>query len=109
MDGVPFMISEKFACASSDLQQMDLMGITIKSLAEIEKEVRTYYKLLLFIRLDAALTKWKQYCYPTLNCHVFFYFVYSFLTYFPMFFDSDSQDMYLKYQTLKGIKQISLY
>ncbi|KAM6985571.1 multivesicular body subunit 12Ba [Aplochiton taeniatus] len=38
MDGVPFVISEKFACASSDLQQVDLMGITIKSLAEIEKE-----------------------------------------------------------------------
>ncbi|KAJ0012755.1 hypothetical protein NQD34_017089 [Periophthalmus magnuspinnatus] len=38
MDGVPFMISEKFACASTDLQQVDLMGITIKSLAEIEKE-----------------------------------------------------------------------
>uniref|UniRef100_A0A8C1PPG2 Multivesicular body subunit 12Ba n=1 Tax=Cyprinus carpio TaxID=7962 RepID=A0A8C1PPG2_CYPCA len=38
MDGVPFMISEKFACASSDLQQVDLMGIRIKSLAEIEKE-----------------------------------------------------------------------
>ncbi|KAK0146475.1 Multivesicular body subunit 12B [Merluccius polli] len=38
MDGVPFMISEKFACTSSDLQQVDLMGITIKSLAEIEKE-----------------------------------------------------------------------
>ncbi|XP_058472888.1 multivesicular body subunit 12Ba isoform X1 [Solea solea] len=37
MDGVPFMISEKFACAS-DLQQVDLMGITIKSLAEVEKE-----------------------------------------------------------------------
>lgn len=40
MDGVPFMISDKFACASSDLQQVDLMGINIKSLAEIEKEVR---------------------------------------------------------------------
>ncbi|XP_019750047.1 multivesicular body subunit 12Ba [Hippocampus comes] len=38
MDGVPFMISEKFSCASSDLQQMDLIGITIKTLAEIEKE-----------------------------------------------------------------------
>ncbi|XP_071008089.1 multivesicular body subunit 12Ba isoform X1 [Oncorhynchus clarkii lewisi] len=38
MDGVPFMISEKFACASNDLQQVDLMGITIKSLTEIEKE-----------------------------------------------------------------------
>uniref|UniRef100_A0A3Q3XFR1 Multivesicular body subunit 12Bb n=1 Tax=Mola mola TaxID=94237 RepID=A0A3Q3XFR1_MOLML len=38
MDGVPFMISEKFACAASDLQQVDLIGITIKSLAEIEKE-----------------------------------------------------------------------
>ncbi|XP_056445108.1 multivesicular body subunit 12Ba isoform X1 [Gadus chalcogrammus] len=38
MDGVPFVISEKFACTSSDLQQVDLMGITIKSLAEIEKE-----------------------------------------------------------------------
>nr|XP_015222301.1 PREDICTED: multivesicular body subunit 12B isoform X1 [Lepisosteus oculatus] len=41
MDGVPFMISEKFACASDDMQQVDLMGITIKSLAEIEKEVST--------------------------------------------------------------------
>uniref|UniRef100_A0A3B5MCA0 Multivesicular body subunit 12Bb n=1 Tax=Xiphophorus couchianus TaxID=32473 RepID=A0A3B5MCA0_9TELE len=38
MDGVPFMISEKFACTSPELQQVDLMGITIKSLAEIEKE-----------------------------------------------------------------------
>ncbi|KAM9440612.1 multivesicular body subunit 12Ba isoform 2-T3 [Clarias gariepinus] len=38
MDGVPFVISEKFACASDDLQQVDLMGIRIKSLAEIEKE-----------------------------------------------------------------------
>nr|XP_057920598.1 multivesicular body subunit 12Ba [Doryrhamphus excisus] len=38
MDGVPFMISEKFACASSELQQVDLIGITIKTLAEIEKE-----------------------------------------------------------------------
>ncbi|KAM8872186.1 multivesicular body subunit 12Ba isoform 1-T1 [Synchiropus picturatus] len=38
MDGVPFMISEKFACASSDLQQVDLIGITIKSLEDIEKE-----------------------------------------------------------------------
>ncbi|XP_077398925.1 multivesicular body subunit 12B-like isoform X3 [Vanacampus margaritifer] len=40
MDGVPFMISEKFACASSELQHMDLIGITIKTLAEIEKEAR---------------------------------------------------------------------
>ncbi|XP_054880829.1 multivesicular body subunit 12B-like isoform X2 [Poeciliopsis prolifica] len=39
MDGVPFMISEKFACTSPELQQVDLMGITIKSLAEIEKEL----------------------------------------------------------------------
>ncbi|KAJ8286398.1 hypothetical protein GJAV_G00038830 [Gymnothorax javanicus] len=38
MDGVPFMISEKFACASNSLQEDDLMGITIKTLAEIEKE-----------------------------------------------------------------------
>ncbi|XP_073495874.1 multivesicular body subunit 12B isoform X1 [Phyllobates terribilis] len=45
MDGVPFMISEKFACASEakevslfQMQQVDLLGITIKSLAEIEKE-----------------------------------------------------------------------
>ncbi|KAJ8263364.1 hypothetical protein COCON_G00158210 [Conger conger] len=37
MDGVPFTVSEKFAWAS-DMQQVDLMGITIKSLAEIEKE-----------------------------------------------------------------------
>ncbi|OCT67178.1 hypothetical protein XELAEV_18038460mg [Xenopus laevis] len=40
MDGVPFMISEKFACASEGMQQVDLLGITIKSLAEIEKEGR---------------------------------------------------------------------
>ncbi|XP_005987371.1 multivesicular body subunit 12Ba isoform X2 [Latimeria chalumnae] len=38
MDGVPFMISEKFSCASEAMQQVDLMGITIKSLADIEKE-----------------------------------------------------------------------
>ncbi|MFT7817570.1 multivesicular body subunit 12B [Arapaima gigas] len=38
MDGVPFMISERFACAAGNLQQVDLMGITIKSLADIEKE-----------------------------------------------------------------------
>ncbi|XP_051788278.1 multivesicular body subunit 12B isoform X2 [Erpetoichthys calabaricus] len=38
MDGVPFMISEKFAFASNDMQQLNLMGITIKSLEEIEKE-----------------------------------------------------------------------
>uniref|UniRef100_A0A672KAS3 Multivesicular body subunit 12B-like n=1 Tax=Sinocyclocheilus grahami TaxID=75366 RepID=A0A672KAS3_SINGR len=50
MDGVPFMISEKFACASSDLQQVDLMGIRIKSLAEIEKEVRTYRYLRPYLK-----------------------------------------------------------
>ncbi|KAJ8413785.1 hypothetical protein AAFF_G00063830 [Aldrovandia affinis] len=38
MDGVPFTISEKFACAATNMEQVDLMGITIKSLAEIEKE-----------------------------------------------------------------------
>ncbi|XP_075761853.1 multivesicular body subunit 12B isoform X2 [Pelodiscus sinensis] len=38
MDGVPFMISDKFACAPDGMQQVDLLGITIKSLAEIEKE-----------------------------------------------------------------------
>ncbi|KAM7143932.1 multivesicular body subunit 12B isoform 1-T1 [Macrochelys suwanniensis] len=38
MDGVPFMISDKFACAPEGMQQVDLLGITIKSLAEIEKE-----------------------------------------------------------------------
>ncbi|XP_048821814.1 multivesicular body subunit 12B isoform X2 [Lagopus muta] len=38
MDGVPFMISEKFACAPEGMQPVDLLGITIKSLAEIEKE-----------------------------------------------------------------------
>ncbi|KAM6431399.1 multivesicular body subunit 12B isoform 4-T4 [Liasis olivaceus] len=38
MEGVPFMISEKFACASEGMQPVDLLGITIKSLAEIEKE-----------------------------------------------------------------------
>ncbi|NXP53882.1 MB12B protein, partial [Heliornis fulica] len=38
MDGVPFMISEKFACAPEGMQSVDLLGITIKTLAEIEKE-----------------------------------------------------------------------
>ncbi|XP_062447326.1 multivesicular body subunit 12B isoform X2 [Rhea pennata] len=38
MDGVPFMISEKFACAPQGMQPVDLLGITIKTLAEIEKE-----------------------------------------------------------------------
>uniref|UniRef100_H9GFP7 Uncharacterized protein n=1 Tax=Anolis carolinensis TaxID=28377 RepID=H9GFP7_ANOCA len=38
MEGVPFMISEKFACASEGVKPVDLLGITIKSLAEIEKE-----------------------------------------------------------------------
>ncbi|KAF7241100.1 Multivesicular body subunit 12B [Varanus komodoensis] len=42
MEGVPFMISEKFACASQGMQPVDLLGITIKSLAEIEKEVRAF-------------------------------------------------------------------
>uniref|UniRef100_A0A8C0RF49 Multivesicular body subunit 12B n=1 Tax=Canis lupus familiaris TaxID=9615 RepID=A0A8C0RF49_CANLF len=39
MDGVPFMISEKFSCVPESMQPFDLLGITIKSLAEIEKEV----------------------------------------------------------------------
>ncbi|XP_068938827.1 multivesicular body subunit 12B isoform X4 [Petaurus breviceps papuanus] len=38
MDGVPFMISEKFSCVPESMQSIDLLGITIKSLAEIEKE-----------------------------------------------------------------------
>ncbi|XP_042193275.1 multivesicular body subunit 12Ba isoform X1 [Callorhinchus milii] len=38
MDGVPFTISEKFASALDAVQPIDLMSITIKSLAEIEKE-----------------------------------------------------------------------
>ncbi|XP_072096067.1 multivesicular body subunit 12B-like isoform X3 [Mobula birostris] len=38
MDGVPFTISEKFASAIEAVQPDDLMGITIKSLAEIERE-----------------------------------------------------------------------
>ncbi|KAL6036996.1 hypothetical protein STEG23_033530 [Scotinomys teguina] len=38
MDGVPFMISEKFSCIPESMQPFDLLGITIKSLAEIEKE-----------------------------------------------------------------------
>lgn len=38
MDGVPFTISDKFAWASANMEQVDLMGITIKSLADIEKE-----------------------------------------------------------------------
>ncbi|XP_063083736.1 multivesicular body subunit 12B isoform X1 [Cavia porcellus] len=39
MDGVPFMISEKFSCVPESMQPFDLLGITIKSLAEIEKEL----------------------------------------------------------------------
>ncbi|KAM7092272.1 multivesicular body subunit 12B isoform 6-T6 [Molossus nigricans] len=38
MDGVPFMISEKFSCVPESMQPFDLLGVTIKSLAEIEKE-----------------------------------------------------------------------
>ncbi|XP_049630161.1 multivesicular body subunit 12B [Suncus etruscus] len=38
MDGVPFMISDKFSCVPEGMQPFDLLGITIKSLAEIEKE-----------------------------------------------------------------------
>ncbi|XP_041050111.1 multivesicular body subunit 12Ba isoform X1 [Carcharodon carcharias] len=38
MDGVPFTISEKFSSAVEAVQPVDLMGITIKSLAEIERE-----------------------------------------------------------------------
>uniref|UniRef100_A0A3Q1LLZ4 Multivesicular body subunit 12B n=1 Tax=Bos taurus TaxID=9913 RepID=A0A3Q1LLZ4_BOVIN len=40
MDGVPFMISEKFSCVPESMQPFDLLGITIKSLAEIEKECK---------------------------------------------------------------------
>lgn len=38
MDGVPFTVSEKFASAIETVQPDELMGITIKSLAEIERE-----------------------------------------------------------------------
>ncbi|XP_048415102.2 multivesicular body subunit 12Ba isoform X2 [Stegostoma tigrinum] len=38
MDGVPFTISEKFSSTIEMVQPVDLMGITIKSLAEIERE-----------------------------------------------------------------------
>ncbi|XP_054704518.1 multivesicular body subunit 12B isoform X1 [Grus americana] len=47
MDGVPFMISEKFACAPEGMQPVDLLGITIKTLAEIEKEFNGAGNLLL--------------------------------------------------------------
>ncbi|XP_077904349.1 multivesicular body subunit 12B isoform X1 [Ictidomys tridecemlineatus] len=42
MDGVPFMISEKFSCVPESMQPFDLLGITIKSLAEIEKETGSH-------------------------------------------------------------------
>ncbi|CAJ1068031.1 multivesicular body subunit 12Bb isoform X2 [Xyrichtys novacula] len=39
LDDVPFMVSEKFCGRrSKEMQQVNLMGITIKSLAEIEEE-----------------------------------------------------------------------
>ncbi|XP_071783981.1 multivesicular body subunit 12Bb [Centroberyx gerrardi] len=38
MDDVPFLISEKFHGTAKEMQQVNLMGITIKSLAEIEEE-----------------------------------------------------------------------
>ncbi|XP_035496436.2 multivesicular body subunit 12Bb isoform X4 [Scophthalmus maximus] len=39
LDDVPFVISEKFSGKPKEIQQVNLMGITIKSLAEIEEEV----------------------------------------------------------------------
>ncbi|XP_045891592.1 multivesicular body subunit 12Bb isoform X4 [Micropterus dolomieu] len=38
LDDVPFVISEKFFENPKEMQQVNLMGITIKSLAEIEEE-----------------------------------------------------------------------
>ncbi|KAF7666971.1 hypothetical protein LDENG_00085960 [Lucifuga dentata] len=38
LDDVPFVISEKFYNNATEMQQVNLMGITIKSLAEIEEE-----------------------------------------------------------------------
>ncbi|XP_069562865.1 multivesicular body subunit 12B-like [Brachyistius frenatus] len=38
LDDVPFVISEKFSEKPTEMQQVNLMGITIKSLAEIEEE-----------------------------------------------------------------------
>uniref|UniRef100_A0A665WWR1 Multivesicular body subunit 12Bb n=1 Tax=Echeneis naucrates TaxID=173247 RepID=A0A665WWR1_ECHNA len=39
LDNVPFVISQKFFNKPNKMQQVNLMGITIKSLAEIEEEV----------------------------------------------------------------------
>ncbi|TNN86523.1 Multivesicular body subunit 12B [Liparis tanakae] len=39
LDDVPFVITEKFYENPKEMQQVNLMGITIKSLAEIEEEV----------------------------------------------------------------------
>ncbi|XP_022057021.1 multivesicular body subunit 12Bb isoform X1 [Acanthochromis polyacanthus] len=38
LDDVPFVISDKFHGRPKEMQQVNLMGITIKSLAEIEEE-----------------------------------------------------------------------
>ncbi|XP_049619744.1 multivesicular body subunit 12Bb [Syngnathus scovelli] len=38
MDGVPFGVAQRFYDTSKEMQQVNLMGITIKSLAEIEEE-----------------------------------------------------------------------
>ncbi|XP_008304195.1 multivesicular body subunit 12Bb [Stegastes partitus] len=38
LDDVPFVVSDKFLEGPKEMQQVNLMGITIKSLAEIEEE-----------------------------------------------------------------------
>ncbi|XP_049435981.1 multivesicular body subunit 12B-like isoform X2 [Epinephelus fuscoguttatus] len=38
LDDVPFVVSERFCKNPKEMQQVNLMGITIKSLAEIEEE-----------------------------------------------------------------------
>ncbi|XP_067868553.1 multivesicular body subunit 12B-like isoform X1 [Heterodontus francisci] len=51
MDGVPFTISEKFSSAVETVQPVDLMGITIKSLAEIESEMAPFTQLPKYFQL----------------------------------------------------------
>ncbi|XP_069627537.1 multivesicular body subunit 12B isoform X4 [Haliaeetus albicilla] len=67
MDGVPFMISEKFACAPEGMQPVDLLGITIKTLAEIEKELRVQFPKSILFCLE-VLSEYKK---KVVSCQLF--------------------------------------
>ncbi|XP_038637421.1 multivesicular body subunit 12B-like isoform X1 [Scyliorhinus canicula] len=62
MDGVPFTISEKFSSAVEAVQPVELMDITIKSLAEIEREYDYSFRTeqSAAARLPPSPTKFQQ-------------------------------------------------